>query len=184
MSCGIYKIRNKLNNKCYIGCSYNIEKRFYEHKRTLNKGKHHSLIFQRAWDKYGEDNFELEIILECNRENLKNEEQKFLNTKPEYNRERTSNGGLIHTEKTKQKIREARARQVIIHTDETKQKIGNKNRGKIFSEEHKRKLSEKKKGIKLTDEHKKNISKSVDSNKQRERQKLSVIKRKQNKLIV
>ena len=184
MSCGIYKIRNKVNNKCYIGCSYNIEARFYEHTRTLNKGQHHSLIFQRAWNKYGEENFELEIILECDRVDLLIEEQKYLNTKPEYNRERTSNGGLIHTEETKQKIREARAKQIIIHSEETKKKIGDKNKGKVFSEEHRKKLSDKKKGIKLTEEHKKNISKNINSDKQRENQKLSVIKRKQNKLIV
>lgn len=184
MSCGIYKIRNKLNDKCYIGCSYNIEARFYEHVRTLNKGQHHSLIFQRAWNKYGQENFELKIILECDRKDLGTQEQKYLDTKPEYNRERTSNGGLIHTEETKQKIREARAKQTIIHSEETKKKIGNKNRGKIFSEEHRKKLSDKKKGIKLTEEHKKNISKNINSDKQRENQKLSVIKRKQNKLIV
>ena len=32
MSCGIYKITNKINNKSYIGCSKNIEHRWIAHK--------------------------------------------------------------------------------------------------------------------------------------------------------
>lgn len=31
MSCGIYKITNKINNKIYIGQSVNIQQRFYTH---------------------------------------------------------------------------------------------------------------------------------------------------------
>jgi len=32
---GIYKIKNLLNGKVYIGQSVNIEKRFYNHKNNL-----------------------------------------------------------------------------------------------------------------------------------------------------
>ena len=42
MTCGIYKIENMKNNKCYIGCSINIEHRWKQHIYELNSKKHHS----------------------------------------------------------------------------------------------------------------------------------------------
>lgn len=56
-------ILNNINNKCYIGSSVNIRKRFYEHKHTLRKNKHHSSHLQNAWNKYKEENFSF-IVLE------------------------------------------------------------------------------------------------------------------------
>ena len=52
---GIYSITNKLNNKRYIGQSIARIKR---HFRELRRGVHHCHHLQRAFDKYGEDNFE------------------------------------------------------------------------------------------------------------------------------
>lgn len=37
---GVYQIRNKLNGKIYIGSSNNMERRWKEHKRNINIGKH------------------------------------------------------------------------------------------------------------------------------------------------
>lgn len=34
--CGIYKITNMINNKAYIGCSSNINKRWNSHKQRYN----------------------------------------------------------------------------------------------------------------------------------------------------
>ena len=36
MSCGIYKITNKINQKIYIGKSIRIERRWSEHKAEIN----------------------------------------------------------------------------------------------------------------------------------------------------
>lgn len=58
----IYQIRNKVNGKLYIGSSINPKRRWKEHKRTLKIKKSPSSILQKAWNKYGEVNFEFEIL--------------------------------------------------------------------------------------------------------------------------
>lgn len=60
---GIYQIKNKTNNKIYVGSSLNIKRRFSDHRRLLKNNKHHSYKLQRAYNKYGESNFEF-IVLE------------------------------------------------------------------------------------------------------------------------
>lgn len=68
--CGIYKITNKLNGKCYIGQSIDIHHRWYTHKNpktwVADKGK----VLYRAFVKYGIENFTFEIIEECPRKQL------------------------------------------------------------------------------------------------------------------
>lgn len=58
LNCGVYIINNKINNHNYIGSSVNIKKRFSRHKTDLRKNKHPNRYLQRAWNKYGEENFE------------------------------------------------------------------------------------------------------------------------------
>lgn len=53
----IYKIINKINGKMYIGQTLNIEKRIKDHFSSLEQQKHHSIKLQRAYNKYGKDNF-------------------------------------------------------------------------------------------------------------------------------
>lgn len=62
LECGIYVIRNILNNNIYIGSSIMLTKRYKEHRLKLNTKKHNNKILQRAWNKYGEDNFIFEVI--------------------------------------------------------------------------------------------------------------------------
>lgn len=58
----LYEIRNIINGKRYIGRTCEPEKRWYRHRLELNKGTHHSIYLQRAWDKYGEENFVFNIL--------------------------------------------------------------------------------------------------------------------------
>jgi excinuclease UvrABC nuclease subunit len=86
MKTGIYKITNQINNKFYIGSSKDLSRRKKDHFRLLKKGVNHSVLLQRAVNKYGIDNFIFEIIVECSQELLFTIEQKLVDDlSPEYN---------------------------------------------------------------------------------------------------
>lgn len=63
--CGIYMIENKVNKKAYVGQAVDIFGRWRRHIRELSGQYHYNRYLQRAWDKYGEENFEFSIIEEC-----------------------------------------------------------------------------------------------------------------------
>lgn len=67
--CGIYLIRNKINNKIYIGQSNNIHRRWLEHLRSgqpeIYKQKNErdsKAPIHLAMQKYGIENFSIEIL--------------------------------------------------------------------------------------------------------------------------
>ena len=53
----IYKIINKIDGRIYIGSTINFEKRKKKHLKDLKNNKHHNIFLQRAYNKYGVDNF-------------------------------------------------------------------------------------------------------------------------------
>lgn len=66
----IYKITNKVNNKSYIGQTrYTIEFRWKQHQH-----KKDNTYFHNAIHKYGVENFSIEILEECNIEDLNQKE--------------------------------------------------------------------------------------------------------------
>lgn len=79
---GIYKIN--INNKCYIGSAVNIKHRWMRHKTQLINQTHHSILLQRAYNKYQDITFE--IMEECPKEELIKREQFWIDTlAPAYN---------------------------------------------------------------------------------------------------
>ena len=58
----IYKIRNVVNNKFYVGSTTNTRERFRTHRSRLRKSQHHSPHLQASWNKYGEDCFKFEVV--------------------------------------------------------------------------------------------------------------------------
>ena len=76
--CGIYKIINKVNGHFYIGSSTDINWRFYTHKRLLSRNEHFNIYLQRAWNKYGENNFDFSIYQEMKKSECLSEEQKLI----------------------------------------------------------------------------------------------------------
>jgi hypothetical protein len=70
---GIYAIRNKINQKIYIGSTgVTFIKRWHIHSNQLRTNTHANYKLQRAWNKYGEDAFEFIIVevIECDEEIL------------------------------------------------------------------------------------------------------------------
>lgn len=62
MTCGIYQITCWINGKIYIGSAVNIEKRWRVHRSDLKLKKHGSITLQRAWYKYGKENFTFHVL--------------------------------------------------------------------------------------------------------------------------
>jgi|19_taG_2_1085344.scaffolds.fasta_scaffold00858_9 group I intron endonuclease len=78
MTKGIYLIRNNINGKLYIGSSKNIKNRWMDHKARLRAKTHRNDYLQKSWHKYGEDNFEFEIIEKCSLVKLEERELHFI----------------------------------------------------------------------------------------------------------
>ena len=77
MTMGIYTITNIINNKKYVGLSFNIENRWENHIKYAFKesnDRYHNNRIYSALRKYGLDNFKFEIIEECEKEKLKERE--------------------------------------------------------------------------------------------------------------
>ena len=138
MICGIYTIRNKVNGKIYIGQAIDIKDRWKDHRKRLNGGYHVNKHLQRSWDKYGEESFEFNILLECEESQLNTLEEYYIfelmtyDKRVGYNKTYGGDNGRP-TEETRKKMSKS-------HTD-----IKGENHpmyGKHHSEETKKKISE------------------------------------------
>ncbi len=116
MKNGIYRIRNLVNDKCYIGSAADVRgfpHRWGNHRHQLRQQQHHSIKLQAVWNKYGEDAFTFEILLYCDPMNCLMYEQLILDIdQPAYNICRIAGSPLGYQ-----------------HTTEAKRKIGNAHRG-------------------------------------------------------
>jgi group I intron endonuclease len=92
---GIYQIRSIKDGKLYVGSSVDIGKRWKTHINCLNLGKHHAHHLEAAWVKYRSENFVFEIIEYCDKSQLIEREQYYIDTlKPEYNTSPTAGNRL------------------------------------------------------------------------------------------
>ena len=103
----IYSIKNKENGKCYIGSTNNPRVRWSKHKGDLARSTHHSFVLQRAWNKYGKDNFEFKVLLEC-AEKDKIEYENRCMVLQSYNVLKTANATAVYTEEVRKKFRNAK----------------------------------------------------------------------------
>lgn len=104
---GIYQIRNINNNKIYIGSTINYNKRRSAHKSLLKNNKHHSIYLQNAWNKYGENSFVFDFLIEIDKKLLIENEQFYIDTlKPQYNMLLLAGSATGHTwtEEQKRKV--------------------------------------------------------------------------------
>lgn len=106
MNTGVYIIKNLINGDSYIGSTIKsgFLKRKIDHFTKLKCKKHHSIILQHAYNKYGRHNFLFEILEECLPENCIIREQFYLDTlNPKYNVRKIAetNFAVNHSTKTK-----------------------------------------------------------------------------------
>lgn len=73
---GIYKITCLATNEIYIGQSTAISRRWATHKRELKNNIHYNKHLQKAYNKYGKENFSFKILEQCPSNKL-NEREKF-----------------------------------------------------------------------------------------------------------
>lgn len=191
---GIYIIKNKINNKCYIGKSINIENRLqYGHLKLLNNNKHYNKYLQDSWNKYGNINFEFNIVEECKEKELNQKEKYWINYYKSNDREHGYNltiGGdglnnpsrevrkkisIYQTGKclsyeTKKKISNALSGNNNPfygkkHSIETKEKISLSRKGQLLSEQSIKKRTESRKDFKFSEESKLKMSNSAKNKK-------------------
>jgi len=86
MSIGVYKITCLSNERFYIGSSVDVDRRIRQHRNSLLNNAHYNKHLQRAWDKYGQDSFVFEQILECTLDKLRVSEKWMIDQlKPMFN---------------------------------------------------------------------------------------------------
>ena len=101
---GIYKITNTITGDFYIGSSKDVKRRWKDHKwpSTWNNQPNNPLY--QDMQKYGLDKFEFQILEEAEIEQLKETEQKFIETlKPTYN---SNNAKGLNIERQKKSNKE------------------------------------------------------------------------------
>jgi group I intron endonuclease len=136
----IYILKNKINNKCYVGQTVNkFYKRWNSHCSKLK-----NFIINNAIRKYGKNNFikyiyyDIPILL---LDYFEKDLIKNLNTLVPngYNLQNGGNKNKTHHKITIEKLRKSHLGKKL--TEETKKKISLKNKGKIISNKTKLKIS-------------------------------------------
>lgn len=153
----IYLIENLIDEQetVYVGSTNCLKRRWHEHRKLLRGNKHFNSYLQRAWNKYGEDNFVFSILESLEHEkDLSEREQYWLDFflfsgQKVYNMAKYTYSpmrGRKHTEEAKRKMSKAHKGKIPwiqgkTHTPETRRKMSLARKGKKWSEERRRKRS-------------------------------------------
>lgn len=151
---GVYKITNKANGKSYVGSTtLTFKTRWRGHQIGLIRGDHGNIYLQRAWNKYGEENFQFEVLERCLPDRCIEREQYWLDALDSCNHNVGYNICPIAESRRGAKLSEETKRQMsVAHTgvpkgpcsEWTKQKVAESNRrrrGTPMREETKAKIS-------------------------------------------
>lgn len=189
---GIYQLVNQVNGKRYIGSAIDLYDRERCHYKDFKKGVHRNNYLQKAYNKYGKDNFKFEILLHCSKENLLFYEQRAIDAydfrNELYNIAPIAGNslGIKRSDETRGKISQSRkgekswlyGKPGITRgrklSEEHKGKLSKAGKGRKLSEEHKRKIGLAHKGCKHTEESKEKVSKAKKGKKLSEEHKKSI----------
>lgn len=137
---GIYTIKNKVNDKQYVGKSINIHRRILQHIGQLNsKSKDENRYLIASWHKYDAENFEysvleyidepdeeLRVLIMKERELFWMDELKTLNRKFGYNLRKDSSSNMIVHQETRDLMSKNR-KQRYIDNPHLRKEIGERN---------------------------------------------------------
>lgn len=158
MKSGVYIITNKIDGKNYIGESIRLAIRLVQHRSDLRGNRHQSTHLQRAFNKYGEENFEFGLLEWCEEKFLKSQENYWCNMldahndKHGYNLDSCDPNGICRkkSKETRELIsKKAKERDTSgennpfynrTHTDKSLLIMSQTHKGKTLSEEHKKAL--------------------------------------------
>jgi group I intron endonuclease len=167
--CGVYEIINTINNKKYIGQSIDIYRRWKDHQCKLQTNSHNNEYLQRAWNKYGEENFEFKICEVCSEDKLDERECFYIKEYQTCNQlygYNLKDGGGHHDVSEEARLHmsqahvnqwtEERRKEMRIkysgeknpfygkkHTEETRRKIAEANKLRVWSEKSKQKMRDR-----------------------------------------
>lgn len=155
-ACGIYAlsglyISETVETPYYIGSSVNLKKRIINHHLgELRYDHHYNPILQKAYNKYGEDQFVWWLLEECNAEDSLSREQWYLdNLRPfadenrGYNISHDATSGIKGRKHKPATIEKMKKR---VFSEETRKKMSIARKGWKPSEETRKKYSERSSG--------------------------------------
>lgn len=150
----VYIIKcNSNQQRYYVGSTVSFDDRKESHLISLRNNKHHSVKLQNHVNKYGIEDIYFEILEECEKENLIEREQHFIDTlTPYFNTSKiagSSLAGLIKTEEWGRNISNAKKGKSTA-TDYTRQRLKETHTNKTVSEETRQKLREGYRGTGMT----------------------------------
>lgn len=155
----IYKITNKENGLIYIGCTISsLDKRFKEHLSRCFTSNYKSKLYNSI-KKYGQENFTIELIEECDLSVIYETEKKYIEQYNSYNNglNATIGGegclGYVHSPEVRVKISES-------------VKNSNSHRGKTYDELYGDKADEQREKRRLSV---KNVWKSISDDEKEKR---------------
>jgi group I intron endonuclease len=151
--CGIYSITSPGGGQ-YIGSTVSFKKRWYEHRRILRHGTHHSAALQAAANKYGVDTLVFAVEELCSSGDRLAVEQRYLDAlRPRYNTAKDAKAPTLGTKRSAESRAKMRASHLGVKpSPESRVKAVESRKGYRHSEETKRKIGDANAGRKCTPE--------------------------------
>ena len=183
---GIYRILNRVNGNCYIGSSLNIEKRYKHHLSTLRHNSSRCSILQKAFNKYGEDNFEFQVLLCCKpKYRLYYEQELIRELDSQYNVFTNVSDSPLRqfTFSEEAKLKMSRAHKGKRLSEQHRRNISLANRGRIFSEESRSKIRNSRQNLVFNKETIEKMSNAKKGKPWSEKRRAAYLKKKYNEQI-
>ena len=160
--CGVYVIKNIVNDKLYVGSSIDIDHRYRVHISNLNNNKHENCHLQYSFNKYGKANFIFYIIEQCKEPILRKREQYYIDTLNTLDRVigyniRPDTYCKTFSEETRKKLSIAAKNRPASYW----KKLSDTRKGWSPTKEQRKRMSLSHKGKPLSQKHKDSISRAL-----------------------